>query len=321
MVKEEEQKQIKRFFSHDENASIDPKIVEMRQYFDEHKNEFSPEFLQSLLPITALGAFWRLVEYMHVQNLPVDAVKTISFEFDRIPPEFLQMILDNFGLFRKETDENGTMIYVSDRILRNKKFVQDKSGTGNQQDAANFRWFLSYFGEEYEKIFGERPTLTKKEMKTLRTYSETIPNLKEKLPDIFYTMSLMPPFENGTKARYPWLLNDEKNNMGKIIHGEIGGGLKHKKTEAELQTEQEKAEEKKRKEKEAEESRKKAAEIQQKEFEAMNDEKSAIDYFLKYIPIATVRTGPKSIREIMGKFNLSKEKLLEAYKAAEVQDV
>jgi len=232
MAKTTEEQQINRFFSHDEDASIDPKMLKLLEYFDIHQDDFTPETLKSLLPLAAIGAFWRIVEYMHIQKLPVDSVKTLAYHFGKIPPEFLQLILDNFGLFHKEIDESGIEIYVSDRILRNKKFVQDKSG--KQKEAADFRWLLSAFNKEYDLVFGEKPTLTKEEIKTLKTYFENVDNLKELLPDIFYTLSTL-KFDNNYKPRVNWLLKE--NNLARILNGEFGK-LKHKKNEEEIKAEQ-----------------------------------------------------------------------------------
>lgn len=308
MSTQSDEQQIKRFFPHDECANSDPKIIKLRKYFDTHQKDFPLEVLQSLLPITALGVFWRLVEYMHIQNLPVDEIETLAYDFG-IPSEFLQTILNKFGLFYKETDVSGIEIYVSDRILRNKKFVQDKSG--KQKEAADFRWLMSAFNKEYESIFGEKPNLTKQQIKTLKAYSENIDNLKEILPDIFYTMSLV-TFDNNIKPRYPWLLQENKDNLGKIISGEIGGGLKHKKTEEEISADQQKEEEK-------EKAVKKLINEEETIKNAVCDKETAIKHLL-YRGISTVKTlnASKMAKDYMIKYNIA---IKDVIKAAEVQDV
>jgi len=166
-IKEEQQN---RYFQHDEDASKDDKILEMLRYFDMNKNNFSEIDLKSLLPIAALGTYWKIIEYMHKHKLPVDKIATIAYDF-RIPESFLQTVLDNFSLFRIEEGE-----YINDRILRNKALIQERTTqkSANGEKAANARWLLPTFNKEYQKVFGETPVLTDEEIKGIEESLEDI---------------------------------------------------------------------------------------------------------------------------------------------------
>lgn len=220
-IKEEQQN---RYFQHDEDASKDDKILEMQRFFDMNKNDFSEIDLKSLLPIAALGTYWKIIEYMHKHKLPVDKIATIAYDF-RIPESFLQTVLDNFSLFRTEDGE-----YINDRILRNKALIQERTTqkSANGEKAANARWLLPTFNKEYQKLFGETPILTDEEIKKLYNYLNKIENFKELLPDILLTLKgLKFDTDINFKPCANWLLKD--NNLAKIANGEFGKLKKNKK--------------------------------------------------------------------------------------------
>lgn len=222
-VKEEQQN---RYFQHDEDASGDDKIIEMLRYFDMNKNEFSEADLKSLLPLAALGTYWRVVEYMHVHKFPTSKVGTIAYEL-RVPEKFLQTILDNFSLFRADEDE-----YVNDRILRNKALIQERTNQKSiiGKKAADAKWLLPTFSKEYQKLFGEAPVLTDDEISKLYSYLNKIENFKDLLPDILVTLkNLKFDTDINFKPCANWLLKD--NNLAKIVNGEFGK-LENKKRES-----------------------------------------------------------------------------------------
>ena len=228
-----EDKIIKPFFSHDECASSDGKILKLYRDFRKLAKAMSQEELESFVANGAYGIFWRIVEFMHGNNLPVDDTDILADEL-RVDVKFVEKILNDFELFRKQ---NGC--YVSDRILRNKNYVEKKNE--EKQTAANVRWLLSAFNKAYVEFFNEEPVLSADEIEALKKYNEKIPCLKQQLRDILYTLSTL-KFDTKTnfKPCANWLLKD--NNLARLYNGEFGK-LKHKKTEKELREEQRKKEE------------------------------------------------------------------------------
>ena len=175
------------------------------------------------------GLWWAIVEYMHRNPFPIEDESVLAYDF-RCDEEKIHQIMNNFGLF-----EIRDGYYVSDRILRNLNYRVQKSG--QNQEAANIRWLISTFNKCYEEEFGEAPTLDSSEIETLKKYSKRIPNLKELLPDIIFTLKGL-KFDTDVKfvPTAHWLL--KSNNLTRLIDGEFGK-LKHRKTEKELKAEQE----------------------------------------------------------------------------------
>ncbi|MBR3654873.1 MAG: hypothetical protein IKN62_05530 [Elusimicrobia bacterium] len=224
----------KPYFSHDESASQDGKILKMFRDFRKMSKEMSQEELESFVAVGAYGIFWRIVEFMHGNNLLVDDIDVLADDL-RIDTKFVKQILDDYDLFHIEDD-----CYISDRIMRNLNKQQAKSE--NSRVAVQTRWLLSDFDKNYEDVFGKKPILSSEEIEALKKYSSQIEDLREKLPDLIYTLKGL-KFETDTKfiPTANWLLKG--NNLLRLYNGEFGK-LKHKKTAKEIEEEQKKALEK-----------------------------------------------------------------------------
>jgi len=202
---------VETFFSHDKAARADEKIVKMFYTFRKNKNKYTDE--SNLICHAAYGVYWEVVEYMHRNSLAVDELEMLSDEL-RVDYDFLFSIMNNFGLFRQE---NG--YYVSDRINRNLEFQQNK--TKEKSKAANKRWALKTLNSVYTEIFEENPNLNKDEINSFIEYYLTIPDFKNKLPDILYTTKTL-KFDNipNFKGSISWLL--EGNHLTKMLNGGYG---------------------------------------------------------------------------------------------------
>lgn len=217
MAKINEEEQQNRYFQHDEDASSDDKILEMLRHFDINKNSFSENDAKDLLPMAALGTYWTIVEYMYKHNFPADKIKTLAYKL-RIPENFLQIVMDNFDLFRIENGE-----YINDRILRNKANIYERANqkSANGKKAADAKWLLPTFNKEYQKLFGEEPVLDDKEIKKLYEYFNKIDNFKDLLPDI---LTVLKGIKFDTDSKFEpcanWLLKD--NNLAQIVNGQYG---------------------------------------------------------------------------------------------------
>ena len=223
-MKNNELKQL--YFSHDIYADKDEKIVKMFYHF--RKTKFTDEFLRRNFFHAAFGLFWEIVQYMHRNELTVDEIPMLADEL-RADEDFVRSIIMDFNLFRIEDNK-----IVSDRILRNLNYVEQKNE--DKKQAANVRWLLSAFDKYYLEFFKSEPVLQPNEIETLKSYSKKIPNLKDKLRDIIYTLhELKFDKDINFKPCANWLLT--KNNLARLVNGEFGQ-LKHKKTEKELKEEQ-----------------------------------------------------------------------------------
>ncbi len=218
---------VEPYFSHDLNSRTDEKIVKMFFEFRKNKDNFSEQTAKDLLPLAAYGIYWAVVEYMHKNNLSTVDIDMLADEL-RINSDILSSILNDFGLFKKDND-----FYFSDRILRNITKQQQK--TNKNKEAAKARWLLSAYSQAYFDEFGITPVLEDDEKTKLINYSKKIENLKDLLPDIFFTLKSI-KFDNGINFNPAsnWLLKG--NNLGQILNGQWGK-LKHKKTPQELQQE------------------------------------------------------------------------------------
>ena len=144
----------------------------------------------------------------------------------RADESFVRSIIEDFNLFRIEEDGK----IISDRILQNLKEVMQKSN--KNRESAQARWLLSAFNKYYEEFFEQKPILQPEEIEALKKYNNQIPDLKDKLRDILYTLkNLKFDKDINFKPCANWLLKD--NNLARLLNGEFGN-LMHKKTGKEL---------------------------------------------------------------------------------------
>lgn len=213
-----EDKIIKPFFSHDYAPLEDKNLLKL--------------FI--IMGAEGYGIYWLIVEFMHQNTFVVGEEELLAYKF-HVDVEKIKRVMNDFQLFHKEKQEEET-VYISDRILRNLNYVEQKN-EGRKQ-AANVRWLLSAFNKAYVEFFGEEPVLQSSEIEALKKYSEKIPDLKAKLRDIIYTLKNL-KFETDVnfKPCANWLLKD--NNLARLVNGEFGA-LKHKKTEKEIKEQQQK---------------------------------------------------------------------------------
>ena len=224
-----EDKIIEPFFSHDIGSRQDNSIIR----------------LLIKLGWEGYGLFWAIVEHMHKNPFAVEDESLIAYEL-RVDEEKIHQIMNDFGLFRVEEG-----FYISDRILRNLNYVEQKNE--DKKQAANVRWLLSSFNKAYVEFFNEEPILSTQEVESLKKYNDKIPELRNKMRDIIYTLKCI-KFDTDInfKPCANWLLKD--NNLGRLLNGEFGP-VKHKKTEKELREEQ-------RKQREAEQKRNEPSEFE-----------------------------------------------------------
>lgn len=174
------------------------------------------------------GLFWAIVEYMHKNQFAIEDEPLIAYEL-RAKQEKIHQIMNDFGLFKKVEG-----YYISDRILRNLNYVEQKNE--DKKQAANVRWLLSTFNKAYLEFFDEEPILSSEEIETLKNYNEKIDDLKGKIRDIIYTLkNLKFDTKSNFKPCANWLLKD--NNLARLVNGEFGP-LKHKKTQKEIKEEE-----------------------------------------------------------------------------------
>ena len=295
----------KPYFSHDESASQDGKILKMFRDFRKLSKEMTREELESFVAVGAYGIFWRIVEFMHGNNLLVDDVDVIADDL-RIDTRFIEMILNNYELFRIEGD-----CYISDRILKNLNKQQSKSE--KSKTAVETRWLLSDFDKNFEDIFGKKPVLSSDEIEALKKYSQQISDLREKLPDLLYTLKGL-KFETDTKfvPSVNWLLKG--NNLLRLYNGEFGK-LKHKLTEKEI-AEQKKLQE----EKEAELNKPSELEMQA---ERISSKADALDFIVgqyrgKSIPMNSGKIFLiPTLKDLAKKFDITNAEIIERHKEIE----
>lgn len=295
----------KPYFSHDESASQDGKILKMFRDFRKLSKEMTQEELESFVAVGAYGIFWRIVEFMHGNNLLVDDVDVIADDL-RIDTKFIEMILNNYELFRIEGD-----CYISDRILKNLNKQQSKSE--KSKTAVETRWLLSDFDKNFEDIFGKKPVLSSDEIEALKKYSQQISDLREKLPDLLYTLKGL-KFETDTKfvPSANWLLKG--NNLLRLYNGEFGK-LKHKLTEKEI------AEQKKKQEQE-EAKRNEPSELEL-QVEKISSKADALDliveqYKEKSIPMSMGKIFIlPTLKDLMNKFDITTAEVIERHKEFE----
>lgn len=210
-----EDKIIRPFFSHDYTPLEDKNLLKL--------------FIT--MGAEGYGIYWLVVEFMHQNTFIVGEEELLAFKF-RVDVEKIKRVMNEFQLFRIEERETDS-VYISDRILRNLNYVEQKNE--DKKQAANVRWLLSSFNKAYVEFFGEEPILQPSEIESLKKYNEKIPDLKAKLRDIIYTLKNL-KFDTKTnfKPCANWLLKD--NNLARLLNGEFGK-LEHCKTQKEIETE------------------------------------------------------------------------------------
>ena len=222
-MKDKKLKQL--YFSHDIFADKDEKIVKMFYHFKKNVDEFSDDFIRKNFFHASFGLFWEIVQYLHRNELSVDEIPMLADEL-RADESFVRSIIEDFNLFRIEEDGK----IISDRILQNLKEVMQKSN--KNRESAQARWLLSAFNKYYEEFFEQKPILQPDEIEALKKYNNQIPDLKDKLRDILYTLkNLKFDKDINFKPCANWLLKD--NNLARLLNGEFGN-LMHKKTGKEL---------------------------------------------------------------------------------------
>lgn len=285
------------YFQHDHYARQDPKIKKMLAHFrktDENTAKAS------------ICVFWWVIEDMHTNDYPVTSLEAFADDY-RCDINFLKSILEDFDLFRIEND-----CYVSDRVLKNLEEQEEKAK--QKQSAANVRWLLSSFNKAYKEFFKEEPILKPEEIKALKEYSNQIPDLKEKLRDIIYTLKELKFDKNiNFKPCANWLL--KANNLARLVNGEFGT-LKHMKSEDEIKQEQEELKQKKIKNSKPSELELKIKDITTKE-EACN---LLITEFDTSKPIFINKgeiVGRPLLKKVMKDFNITEKEL---FKLLEVKN-
>ena len=240
-------KLIQPYLKHDNNANTDGKIMRLSLDFRKLAKSMSREDLENLAVLGAYGCFWRILEFMSNNKFMTSDLEMIADSL-RINPEFVKKIMTEYELFRVEDEE-----FISDRLLRD--LIRQEEKSQKASESATIRHLAAKFNEAYKEFFKEEPVLTNKEIESLKNYAKKIPDLKDKLRDIIYTLSTL-KFEKADIKFVPcanWLLKD--NNLARLYNGEFGN-LKHKPTEKELK-------EKQRKEAEIEAERNRPSELEE----------------------------------------------------------
>lgn len=153
------------------------------------------------------GLYWSILEFMYTNTLEVGEEDLILEKHT----EKIIKILNDYDLFYIEDNQ-----YMSDRIAENIERVEKKRKTA--QNNANKRWLKKYFVETYAEILGIEPALDKKYLEKLNELSETIPDFKEILPSVLYTLKSV-KFDNG-KPGADWLLTE--TNFNKVYNRQFG---------------------------------------------------------------------------------------------------
>lgn len=289
------------YFSHDIAARSDEKIMKMFYAFRKQVNTIERKELEALAVLGSYGLFWLIVEYMHRNTLYTTDLDVIADEF-RVPEKFVKMVLEDFELFKKDKEH-----YISDRILENLNKMQEKADSKSK--AAKTRWALSKLKSIYTEIFGSAPALSNVGIDTYMKYTETIPDFKNKIADILYTLQGL-KFENNPKfnPNIDWLL--EGNHMTKLINGEYGK-LKNWAAEKERRRE---AKEKSQKQK--------LNESERIEIETISNRIDAVDLLLKHSiwldNMNTLKINP-DVFPLLKKFEINKQEI-EVLKRKELEN-
>lgn len=281
-----------------------PKVSEITKPYFSH--DYSPLEDKNMLKLfitmgaEGYGIYWLIVEFMHQNTFVVGEEELLAFKF-RVETEKIKRVMNDFQLFRIEK-QGEQLIYISDRILRNLNYIEQKNE--DKKQAANVRWLLSAFNKSYVEFFGEEPILQASEIESLKKYSEKIPDLKSKLRDIIYTLkNLKFDADVNFKPCANWLLKD--NNLARLVNGEFGP-LKHKKTAKEL-----KADEEQRQQEQAEKQQQAAQ--QETIINSISGKADALAYIMKN-SVSAEFLSPE-IKELMKKFDITQQELKERMNA------
>lgn len=288
-----EDKIIKPFFSHDYAPLEDKNLLKL--------------FIT--LGAEGYGIYWLVVEFMHQNTFVVGEEELLAYKI-HVDVEKIKRVMNDFQLFRIEERENDS-VYISDRILRNLNYVEQKNEAKTQ--AANVRWLLSAFNKSYVEFFGEEPILQSEEIESLKKYSEKIPDLKGKLRDILYTLkNLKFDTDVNFKPCANWLLKD--NNLARLVNGEFGK-LKHKKTEKELREEQ-------RQLALQEEKRNEPSELEL-QVEQISSKAEALDFIVEQYKGKTIPMNMgklfiiPTLKDLAKKFDITNTEIIEQHKGLE----
>lgn len=274
------------YFSHDQDARGDDKIKEMFFDFRKAVKDIDLSELKALASISCYSIYWSIVEYMHRNAFCEKDVELMADDL-RISPEFVQKVLNNYGLFHKNGGE-----YISDRVIANLSKQKEKSET--RRRAVQVRWTMSFYNKAYKAEFGMSPVLSDEEIDNLIKYSNEIEDFKKILPDILYTLKFIQVSKDMKfNPRSNWLLT--KNNLAKVLHGEFGK-LRHKKTAKELKAEQERLR--------AEQEQLKADEFDINQFDSKSD---ALSFIVQHTP--TLNILPPYVKTLMKKFDITKKEI------------
>jgi len=284
------------YFPHDFFADKDEKIEKMFFYYRKNIDKFQNDFIKSNFFLASFGLFWLVVQYLHYNSLSLDDLSMLADNF-RVDEEFLRSVISDFGLF--EIDKTG--LIISKRVLKNLDGIFEKSN--KNKSAAETRWLLSAFNKAYAEFFGEKPLLQPEEIETLKKYNTQIPDFREKLRDILYTLKeLKFDTDINFKPCANWLLKD--NHLARLVNGEFGK-LKHKPTEKEIKEEQQKRADEERKKNEPSEL--------QLQMETISGKAEALDFIEKRLAgkkLVFQRNkliGIVQYRKLMEKFDITKQ--------------
>ena len=264
------------YFSHDMYPQKDKSIVML---MDEYGYE-------------GYGLYWRIVEFMHQNELKVGEERLIAGK-DYV--EKVKSILNDFDLFRIEDDQ-----YISDRILRN--LAEQKEKMESKSKAAKARWGLSNLKKTYIEIFAKAPVLSDEEIEKYFKLTDKIEDFKTKLPDILFTVKKL-KFENNPDfdPSINWLL--DKTNLHKLLNGQFGPLLSWEKHKKELEQKKISAEQNEQAENQQEqENQKRLAQI-----DSIENKIDAIEFIVNQNSnLNFINPAHKSL---MQKFDITKKEL------------
>lgn len=264
------------YFSHDMYPQKDKSIVML---MDEYGYE-------------GYGLYWRIVEFMHQNELKVGEERLIA---GKAYVEKVKSILNDFDLFRIEDDQ-----YISDRILRN--LAEQKEKMESKSKAAKARWGLSNLKKTYIEIFGKAPVLSDEEIEKYFKLTDKIEDFKTKLPDVLFTVKKL-KFENNPDLdpSINWLL--DKTNLHKLLNGQFGPLLSWEKHKKELEQKKKSAEQNEQAEnQQAQENQKRLAQI-----DSIENKIDAIEFIVNQNSnLNFINPAHKSL---MQKFDITKKEL------------